>query len=86
MFQLSGFELEAPVFGRQFPFSHFEMILAQMSDIYEFLKSIALFADLMRKSLLLLKKLGARIAHDHHFMMSSIDMSTKALIFLAQAK
>ena len=55
MFQLSRFEWEAPVSRRQLlasltyilEISHFEMILAWMSDIYEFYKSITLFKNLI---------------------------------------
>ena len=65
MFQLSRFEREAPILRGPpvLPFlpeiSRFEMILAGMSNIYEFFKSITLFTNSTWKSWLLVTKLGA---------------------------
>ena len=43
----------------------FEMILSWMSDIYELFKSTTLFINFMRKSSLLVKKLGVCVALGH---------------------
>ena len=62
MFQPSCFEWEAPQFqkGSSCPLI-FELILAGMSDIFEFFKSVTFFINMIWKSWLLVMKLGACI-------------------------
>ena len=66
MFQLSRFEKTTPVLPFLLKISCFEVILAWMSDIYEFLKSIILFRNLIWKSWLLGTKLVALGYPLHH--------------------
>ena len=89
MFQFSRFQMAAHApLPRFIPeIFRFEMILAWMSHIYEFFKSIALFKNSMWKSWLLATKLHARIVTMATiFIMSSRSGFTKALLVLALAK
>ena len=86
IFQLSRFERTTPVLPGLSEISRFEMILTQMSEIYEFFKSITLFTNSMWKSWLLIAKVCACIAlvHDlHHQLYIRVN---KALIVLALVK
>ena len=59
----------SPVLNGKLPIpeiSRFEIILASISDIYEFFKSITLFKNSMGKSWLLVTKLGPCVALGHH--------------------
>ena len=60
--------------------SRFEIVLAWMSDFFEFFKSMTIFTNLIWKSWLLLTKLGACVT------ISSRSMSTKARNFLLHRK
>ena len=63
MSQLSRFQRAAPIL----PFiQEISRLLALMSDINEFPKSITLFINSMQKSCLLVTKLGACVALGHH--------------------
>ena len=62
----SRFQRTAPVLPFIPEIFHFEMILAWISDNYEFFKLITLFVNSMWKSWLLATKLGACVALGHH--------------------
>ena len=59
------FERAAPVFPVLPEISHFQMILAWISNTYKFFKSITIFTNTMWKSWLLKTKLGACVALIH---------------------
>ena len=82
----SRFERTAPVLPFLIEISRFEMILACMSDIYEFFQSITLFTNSMWKSWLLLTKLRAGVALDRYLHYEQEIHVNKALIILAQSK
>ena len=75
----SRFERIAPVLPILRKISHFEMILAWMSDIYEFFKPITLFTNSMWKYWPLITKSCAYIApvyHLHHHLWIRVNKST----------
>ena len=86
MFQLSRFERTAPVLSFLLEISHFEMILAWMSDVYEFFKSVTPFTTLMWKPWLPAMKLGACVALGYHLHYEQETELIKALIVLTLAK
>ena len=82
----SPFERTTPVLPLLPEISRFEKILAWMSHIYKFFKSLTLFTHSIWKSWLLVTKLGACVALRTISIMSCEFKSIKALIVSAQAK
>ena len=87
MFQLSCFERgAAPVLPFISEISRFEMVLALMSDIYGFFRLITPFINPMRKSWLLVTKLGECVALGHHHIMSSKSILAGIYLFKVNNK
>ena len=78
----SRFESTAPALPFHAETSCFEMILTEMSDLYEFCKSITVFTNLMWKSWLLVTKLDACVAFGYHLcheQLIRVNKSTNCL-------